>query len=508
VRDRYELVDAITGRATSKALPALLGEGEERIGLFNPSSWEREGLLELALPAGKVVQGAVAQLSEDEKMTLVSARLPSFGVKTLALESEVASAGKTGELPGVIETDFYSAKVDAHTGALVSLKLKPSGREILGGGANAVLAEIPDPERYKINSYLDWTCYVIPMRSQRKLVVGPSDYKPIMTVHVGPLATILEMSSPFRGGELRRVMRFYQHSPRIDFVTETNDLPDGTIVSAEFPFSEEVAELRRGIPFGYAQTGWSQLTPEQRGNNNGILPVIRWSHYTLKNGAGVALLDRGVPGRELVDQTARIFLHNTTDHFAWDQHSGWMSGRGKQQYQYALLAHEAPWDQARIPRQAWDYNAPPLVGVGVGEHEEKSYVETSGNVLMEALRRVGDEIEMRMVECQGAGGEARVKVNLPHAGAALTNLLGENPKPLQAASATQTGGTEYRFDIRPQQIVTLRLKTREAVAPIQALRTTASLIPEHKRQYTLTYRHRDLVGEPPGRGVPVWLKYE
>jgi alpha-mannosidase len=196
------------------------------------------------------------------------------------------------------------------------------------------------------------------------------------------------------------------------------------------------------------------------------------------------------------------------EHYAWDQHTAWMSGRGKQRYQYALLAHETPWEQARIPQLAWDYNAPPLVVVGVAEHEAKSYVETSGNVLVEALRRVGDEIEMRMVECQGASGEARVKVNLPHKGAALTNLLGQNPKPLPAAGTTRTGGAEYRFEIRPQQIVTLRLKTPEAVAPIQALTTFAPLIPERKRQYTLTYRHPELVGEPPDSGVPVWKAWE
>ncbi len=52
----------------------------------------------------------------------------------------------------------------------------------------------------------------------------------------------------------------------------------------------------------------------------------------------------------------------------------------------------------------------------------------------------------------------------------------------------------------------MRLKTRDAVAPIQSLTTMKSLIPEHKSANTLSYRHRGLMGELPSMGTPVWLK--
>jgi hypothetical protein len=212
----------------------------------------------------------------------------------------------------------------------------------------------------------------IPVHSKRTRVASSSDQEPVLTVRTGPLAIILEMKSPFRGGELRRVVRFYKTSPRIDFVTETNDLPDGTIVTAEFPLAEDVTELRRAIPYGFSQTAWSTLKPEQRGNNNGIVPVIRWSHYLLAGGGGVALLDRGVPGRELVDRVAIIYLHNACGHYFWDKNTDWMSGNGKQSYHYALVAHETNWNEARIPQLAWDYNAPPLVVGEVSLHNSES----------------------------------------------------------------------------------------------------------------------------------------
>ena len=79
---------------------------------------------------------------------------------------------------------------------------------------------------------------------------------------------------------------------------------------------------------------------------SGIVPAIRYSDYALKGGGGVALLDRGVPGRELVGNTPLLLLHNVCDAYAltWRIHdrefirpSAWMSGRGTQTYEYALL---------------------------------------------------------------------------------------------------------------------------------------------------------------------------
>jgi len=508
VRDRYEALDAIASKTTVQALPALLGKGNGTLGLFNSCNWERGGLFDLRLPAGKSVQGAPAQMLEDGRTTLVNLRLPSLGVKSIALRTGPASPGKEAKLPETIETDYYSAQVDPATGALVSVKLKPSRREILGGPANVILAQLVDLTLKPEGKGPIWQAHFLPERAERKTVISSSGSKPQLHVSIGPLATILEMTCPFSGGDLRRVIRFYRHSPRIDIIGETQDLPDRTIIAAEFPLKEDITEFRRGIPYGFAQTEWADLNAAGRGNNVGIIPVIRWSHYTLRGGGGVALLDRGVPGRELVDRTAIILLHNALDRYFWDTRTNWMSGKAKQSFEYALLAHDAAWGQARIPQQAWDYNAPPLVLEGANSQPGKSYLESSDNVLIEALRRTGDEIEIRLVETRGVAGNAEINVMLPHRGAALTNLLGKNPVPLSPASSTEQGGATYQFDIRPQQIVTLRLKTPHAVAPVEALRHYDSIMPEGKRLYTRTWKHPELKGHPPQAGVPVWNPME
>ena len=126
-----------------------------------------------------------------------------------------------------------------------------------------------------------------------------------------------------------------------------------------------------------------------------------------------------------------------------------MGDQRKQAYSYAILPHAENWEQADVPRMAWEYNSPVVLAAGYAIAEPKSFVQTSDNVVVEAIRRDGDQIELRLVECLGKAGEAWVAVHLPHTAAALTDPLGRNPQPLAA-------DPPYRFKVRPQQIVTMR----------------------------------------------------
>jgi alpha-mannosidase len=167
-----------------------------------------------------------------------------------------------------------------------------------------------------------------------------------------------------------------------------------------------------------------------------------------------------------------------------------MNHIGSQTYEYALVVHEQPWDQADIPQRAWEYNCPVLAMVGQSVPTAESLVETSNNVIVQALRRDGMDIELRMMECLGEKGKARLRVNLPHTRAVQTNLLGRKRRLLE-------GLGEYTFDVRPQQIVTIRLTTDTPAPPVRALRTFDSVIPPGKRQYMRNSRNPRLLGHPP-----------
>jgi hypothetical protein len=343
---------------------------------------------------------------------------------------------------------------------------------MLGGPANVVVAE-------KHAGHGDPGDFTY-ARAKRARLASSSDYTTVVTASEGPLAITVEACGEFfGGGKSRRLTRFFKDHPRIEFETELNDIPNLTVVVAEFPLARVPAEVRRGIPFGFSRDD---------GLISGIVPAVRWSDYASPGSGGVALLDRGLSGRETNGDTPVIYLLNASDKY-YGYPNAWLSGKGRHQLEYALVAHDADWTGARVPQLAWEYNSPVVLATNCQVVTPRRFVRTSENLVVEAMRRDGADIELRLVEALGRAGDARVALNLPHTGAALTDLTGGRARKLE-------GGPSYDFEIRAQQIVTLRFRTAEPVAEYAPLMAWDELVPPHKRQALHEYL-KDKKGHPP-----------
>ena len=468
-KDRFEWVEKQSAATLASAAQKFAGEGQA-VSLFNPANWQRTDPLRLKLPADTTIAGAKCEAAGDGT-TFCQLEVPATGIVGEKLKSSPAPAPKPVALPATIKTKFYSAKIDPVSGALLSLKTK-SGREMLGGPANLVVAE-------KYSGHGDPGDFVNPRPKRQRLAIS-SDFKTTLAVSEGPLAVTVTATEEFLGsGALKRVTRFFKNSPRIEFETELNDIPNLTVVVAEFPLAQTPAEIRRGIPFGFS-----------RDDNtiSGIVPAIRWTDYATLGKGGVALLDRGVPGREINGNVPVIYLLNATDKY-YGYTNAWLSGKGKHSFQYALVAHDADWNEARVPQMAWEYNSPVIVATNCQPVEAQSFVQTSDNVIVEAMRRDGADIELRLVEALGQAGTAEVKLNLPHTSAALTDLTGGHAQMLAEEP-------DCKFPVKPQQIVTLRFRTAEPVAEIKPLMAWDELVPEAKRAALHEYLP-DKRGHPP-----------
>ena len=473
-RDRFDKVESISANYSTNALRSLLGEGPA-MGLFNPLNWRRHDPVRVRFPPEASPAGATCQ-AEADGLTLCEFDLPPLSATGAGIATRSPEPPVQIDLPPAIETKHYTAKLDPASGALVSLKLKPTGREILGGPILLVAEQGGDGHN-------------TPRRAQRQRLADSARFKPAIQVSRGPLATVVEARSKFHGGgELRQTLHFYAHSPRIDFDVECEGIPNKTVVVAEFPLAREIKGTRRGIPYGFSHGAWSVPNPHLSGFTDGILAAIRWSHYEFVDGGGVALLDRGLPGRELTGRTPVLFLLNAQDTYM-GYRCAWLSGKGKQHGSFALVAHDGDWPDARIPQMAWEFNCPPILAPGVKAAPPASFAETSDNVIVEAVRREGGFIEMRLAECLGRPGKASVTLSLPHGQAALTDLVGQHATPL-------AGGPTYEFPVRPQQIVTLRFETAHPVAEIQPLLKWDELVPEVKLP-TVKKRLPGRVGHPP-----------
>ncbi len=478
-QDRFNWVDKHCNQITQKAVINLQTQGHA-LTLFNPANWPRSDPIVLSLDKGMALKDVTTQQLPGKRF-LCQITQPSMGLTSFETAHAPAAKSRKMKLPRTVNTEFYSAVIDPNTGDLVSLKLKPSGCEILSGPANVLVAEVPKKRVGAGNHMLN--------RAQRQRKAASNQHSADLTVTSGPLATLVDIRSRFYGDKLaRRVITFYHHHPRIDFDTYLEDIPDPTVVVAEFPLANKVTEIRRGIPYGFSHGAWPEPTKRLGGFMQGITPAVRWSAYTLSQGPIVALLDRGLTGREINDQTPVVYLLNTTEKYM-GYPNPWLSGKGKHHLQYALVATENAWSQARIPHMAWEYNAPPIVAGKTALGKIQSMIKTSDNVIVQAMRREGTDIELRLVECLGQAGEAQITINLEHTSAALTNMLGENPQPLG-------GGPKYSFKIQPQQIVTLRLRTNVPVPNIRPLTNWSPLVPKHKRPALETY-DPNVKGHPP-----------
>jgi alpha-mannosidase len=409
--------------------------------------------------------------------------MPSISACGLKLARRSAAAPDVVELPEVIETSYYLARFDRATGALTSLKSKKTRRELLGAEANVIVAE--QPTKVRDDAPADF----MPPRPERTRVASSSDQPSTMRAARGPVAWTIEASGTFYGGgAIRRLVRLYHESPRIDFETELNDIPNHTVVVAEFPLAMDIFEVRRGIPFGFSHGAWTRPDPQLHGWTKGIVPAVRWVDYALSGGGGFAILDRGLSGRELNGRTPILYLINAQDEYH-GYPNAWLSGQGRHLLPYSIVGYEEAWSEARIPQMAWEYNREPVLIPGRALMQARSFVETSDNVIVEALRREGDHVELRMVESLGMPGTATIKVLFPHRNAMLTDLVGGKRSGLPQAAT-------YKLPVRAQEIVTVHLETSSSVPIPPPTTSWDSFVPAGKLAALHAY-DPNLKGHPP-----------
>jgi alpha-mannosidase len=476
VFDRFASVDAQAGGALNGSLAKLVGAGSG-MALANPLNWRRDDPVRVSLPAGKHLDGAPCQALNGGE-AICRPDLPAAGVKSFALASGGAPASTAAAAPAeLFETAHYSVRIDAATGALVSLKLKATGKEIIGGPANVLMVE---SVAGKVSAPGDFMV----ARPQRKLVATSSSEKPKIEISTGPLVTMIRASSGFYGGsKLERNIILYKDYPRVDFETVLDWAGSDVLVTVDFPLAGQVVERTRGIPYGFATLDPRHPKPpvdyhlqsdhRQYGYSEAMMPAVRWSDYRFSDGAGVALLDRGLTCHEFTPDTITLGLMNAQTSYR-KLPNELLLGHGRQRFQYALIPHAGTWREAAIPRRAWEFNQGAL-SIGAAQRGQAgSFLDTSSNVIVEAVRRVGPDIEVRLAEWAGVAGEAWVELKLPHKDARLTNMMGEGARPLAA-------GTRPSFKIRPQQIVTLRFAAAASVGKTEAVRSWEPLVPPAKR---------------------------
>src|SRR5262249_3406470 len=118
-----------------------IGNGNE-IALFNSLNWKRNDPVVLNLPPGKTLRNVPCERLDDGSV-LCQINMPSMSLASWELSDNAPSPAQAMESAATIETAYYTVKMDTATGDIASLKFKTTGRELLSGSANRIIAERP-----------------------------------------------------------------------------------------------------------------------------------------------------------------------------------------------------------------------------------------------------------------------------------------------------------------------------------------------------------------------------
>lgn len=492
-RQHWDIWDRFEGarQRLDRVLRQALESGRSGPVLFNPLNWTRRDPFEVRLPGGRGLAGA-ACVADPENPSQARCRmmLPAAQAVPVAWSGSAPAPPAPTDLPSEIRTRFYRVRLDASTGEIAALA-SASGKPLLSGGSARVQLEEPPQSIAKVAAD-----FMAPRR-QRRVLPG-CGATPQVRCWQGPRTVIVSSEIQCADHSVKRRVWFYEDFPRIDVDIVLELRRSDVLVTAEFPFAGHAVRRTRGIPFGFsegpADERWLEPLPywmpaaaehRQLGYSAAVMPALGWSSHALAGGGGVALVEDGLPMHELAADRLVLGLFNAVSTYRGLPNED-LRGIGRHEFRFGLIPLELGWREAEVPLRAREFQAPPMMEDSAGPLAQP--IRTSPNLLLEAMRRDGRDVEVRLLEWRGEPAMAWVEFLPPHRAARRTNLVGGEPRPLGRHA-------RYRFAVMPQEIVTLRFELDSAVEEPPLLCTWEPLVPEAKRA-GLKMRIRDK-GHPP-----------
>ncbi len=365
---------------------------------------------------------------------------------------------------GAMENEFYKATVNLWTGEITSLVLKRNHWEVLSKPGNVVAREEDRGDFWELYG----TLAAGRLTNEKRPIGLP---RPDATqwsnnyiggggeVTPGPVVTQFSSSHPFGKNQFDTTIRMYPGIQRIDIHTEIVNMEPSVRYRVLFPTTIHDGTNTQEIAFGAIERPLHQEFPAQN-----------WADYSF-GGRGLAVLNRGLPGNNVTDDTMMVSLLRSTrlEVYGADD-SGFDPAKASESdtalelgkriaHDYALVPHAGSWQDAQIFRAGLEFNNP-LVARNVDAHagampKQWALLQISApDVVVSALKPSRDsEIALRVYEAAGhAVQHAEVHFALPLASAREANLIEDPGRELQSK------GNTISFDLHPYEIKTFRLR--------------------------------------------------
>jgi alpha-mannosidase len=455
-----ELEDTVAraGEMRNLALRALAGDREEadsvdRVMVANAALYPRPLTAILPVDEGVTVAGAggeplPAQRTAEGLLVHAPDRtVPGLGWTSLALledapdvvAPEAASGVRAGGSGGRISIENELLRVEIGDGGdLHSVYDKEAGREVLDGRGNRLLAYADKPA--------NWDAWDIQegYEAEGEEVPGAES---VEVVEAGPLRAAVRVERRFGGSRISQTYKLLSGSRRLDIETRVEWHERQVLLRALFPVGVRSHEATFETMYGvvrrptHRNTSWDAARFE--------VSAHRFADLS-EPGYGVALLNDGKYGHSARDNVLGISL------LRGPLYPDPSSDEGEHRFTYSLFPHPGDWTEAGVTAEAFALNSPLVATVGGGDPSEHGLVEVEGvELALGALKRAeeGDAVILRVYEPHGKRGHATLRFAFDVERIQRVNLL-EEPE-----GTVETERGEVRLDVRPFEVLTLRLET-------------------------------------------------
>jgi alpha-mannosidase len=440
-----------------EALAVLAGGGGEGILLGNSLSWTRTGEVELAgLPAGIAPfgEGVAAQEVEgvDGQKTLIvtGVAIPALGycvlpTARLADGHRVLPTTRIGDAPSpfvvsddTVETPFAKVRFNG-AGQIASFFDRTSRRELVtqGGLFNRFLLGEDVPAAWD-NWDID--------RDQRLKLQPQETLVERSVVADGPLQ--LRIRQQYRIGKdslLTQDIVFHADTARVDFDTVVDWREKYQFLKAGFAVDVLAETARHEIQFGHVTRSTHDNTSQDRAQFD--VCAHKWTDIS-ENDFGVAFFNDSKYACTIKEGEYRLSLLKS------GRHPDPRGDEGRHRFAYALMPHQGGFSVESVVRPAYEFNLPPVAMASLASEAEFSLAMVDApNVIVESVKLAedGEGFILRLYEAGKTGTYAKIAFGLQVRAVSETNLLEENPQPLDVS------GNAVQLYFRPFQIKTLRV---------------------------------------------------
>lgn len=487
-RPQYEKVRTATRELIDGGLDVLAGMADTRppkaglspLVVFNPLGWERSGPVEVGLeededyiamgPKGEALVSQVVSDDSGRRLLFRAEDVPPLGFRVYHLGKGRPAAAGGLKISGsgreiVLANDLVRVSVDRSSGHITSLVDLSTGREMVKGSANRILAFHERAKSHRVwdinPDYLKHPIELPDMAAVEVTAEGP------LFVEVKATREVVKNG---RTTVFVQRVRVFEGDPMIYLDLDSRFNIEDSLVKVEFNTTVNTDRVAADGPYLVVERPTHPRTDAEKARWE--LACQKWIDLSDAVG-GLALINNGKYGFSLNPEGTGFRLSVIKGAEYPMPYSDAVNvnhpkekdlpytDQGEHHIEMGLLAHAGGWREARLWEAGYEFNSP-LEAVRAGSHGGVLGKE-AGLVSLESDSAYigwvkgaedGDGLVIRVIEAAGRGGTVRL---LPGAGlkfgrAMETDLLEMNLQPIQSSSRGIT------IELGPYQVRTIKAR--------------------------------------------------